>query len=91
MHLLRLLKMGSEILETGQVHVYRPDREWLMAVRDGLLSYEELLELAAAYEARLGELYERSSLPDKPDSEAAEALVVELQERFLWETRRASC
>lgn len=89
MHLLRLLKMGGEILETGQVHVYRPDREWLMAVRNGLLSYKELLELAAAYEARLGELFERSPLPAAPDAAAAEALVVELQECFLWETRRA--
>lgn len=88
MHLLRLLKMGAEILETGQVHVYRPDREWLMAVRGGLLSYEELLELAATHEARLGELYDHSSLPDEPDAEAAEALVVELQGCFLWETRR---
>jgi len=88
MHLLRLLKMGAEILETGQVRVYRPDREWLAAVRNGLLTYEELLELAAAYEARLGQLYGCSSLPEEPDSAAAEALVVELQERFLWETRR---
>jgi hypothetical protein len=52
-------------------------------VRNGLLTYEELLELTTTYEARLGELYDRLSLPDEPDSEAAEALVVELQERFL--------
>jgi hypothetical protein len=89
MHLLRLLKMGAEILETGQVHVYRRDREWLMAVRDGLLTYDELLELAAAYESRLEELYWHSPLPEAPDSEAAEALVMELQERFLWDTRNA--
>ena len=88
-HLLRLLKMGMEILETGQVHVYRPDREWLRAVRHGLLSYEELLALAATYEARLGQLYDISPLPDEPDADAAEALVVELQEKFLWATRPA--
>lgn len=86
-HLLRLLKMGIEILSTGQVQVYRPDREWLRAVRHGLLSYEELLEVAASYEARLNELYETSSLPEQPDFESAEALVMELQERYLWETR----
>lgn len=85
MHLLRLLKMGAEILENGQVQVHRPDREWLAAVRNGLLTYEELLELAATYEARLGQLYDGSSLPDEPDLGAAEALVVELQERFLRE------
>lgn len=90
MHLLRLLRMGAEILETGQVNVFRPDREWLQAVRDGLLRYEELLELATAYEARLGELYDRSPLPDEPDSEAAERLVIALQERFLWESRKST-
>jgi hypothetical protein len=47
-----------------------------------------LLDVAASYEARLGEFYETSSLPDQPDFEAAEALVIELQERYLWETRR---
>jgi predicted nucleotidyltransferase len=84
MHLLRLLKMGAEILETGQVHVFRPDREWLEAVRNGLLTYEELLEVVTSYETLLGKLYDRSSLPDEPDFEVAEALVVELQERFLF-------
>ncbi len=83
MHLLRLLRMGIEVLETGEVQVYRPDREWLAAVRGGLLSYEELLETAAACEARLQEAYERSALPAEPDEEAAGALVVELQSRFL--------
>lgn len=82
-HLLRLLKMGNEILESGQVQVYRPDRDWLRQVRGGLLSYEQVLELASSYEARLDELYDRSPLPEAPDFDAAEALVLELQERFL--------
>lgn len=86
-HLLRLLKMGVEILSTGQVQVYRPDRAWLLEVRHGLLSYEELLEVAASYETHLAELYETSRLPDQPNTEAAEVLVMELQERYLWETR----
>jgi len=89
-HLLRLLKMGVDILETGQVHVYRPDREWLRAVGNGLLSYEELLEMATAYETRLGQLYDTSPLPEEPDFDTVEALVMGLQERFLWETRRAA-
>ncbi len=89
-HLLRLLKMGIEILETGQVNVYRHDREWLRAVRDGLLSYEELIEMAAVYKTRLEKLSQASPLPKEPDFDAAETLVIELQERFLWETRPAA-
>jgi predicted nucleotidyltransferase len=87
MHLLRLLRMGMEILESGEVHVYRPDREWLRAVREGALAYQEVLALASEYEARLAALEKMSSLPEEPDREQAEELVMALQERFLWEIR----
>lgn len=87
LHLLRLLKEGIEILKDGRVNVYRPDREWLRAVKNGLLSYEELLETAAAYESQLEQLYDTSPLPEEPDTEAIGALVIELQERFLWASR----
>lgn len=89
MHLLRLLKMGIEILSTGQVRVYRPDREWLLAVRSGLLSYEELLSLAADYEKQLKGLYQTSTLPESPDAGAADALVEKLQWQFLIEQSRS--
>lgn len=89
MHLLRLLRMGMEILETGKVHVYRPDREWLLGVRNGLLEYEELLALAAEYEARLVTLQATSTLPEAPDVEQVEALVIALQEDYLWATRES--
>jgi hypothetical protein len=78
MHLLRLLRMGREILAEGKVHVLRPAAKWLLEVRDGLLSYEELLELAKQGEAELAELMSRSPLPEAPDDEAAENLVIEL-------------
>jgi hypothetical protein len=52
-------------------------------VRDGLLSYEELLELARQGEIELTELMENSPLPAEPDYAAAENLVVELHEAHL--------
>lgn len=85
MHMLRRLAMASEILETGLVHVHRHDRAWLRSVREGALDYEELLELVAACEARLDRLCGICSVPEEPDTEAAQALVCELQEQFLWE------
>ncbi len=88
MHLLRLLRMGMEILETGEVHVYRPDREWLLAVRNGLLQYEELLALAAEYEARLATLQAASTLPEAPDVAMVEDLVVTLQAEWLERERK---
>jgi len=86
MHLLRLLHIGREILAEGKVHVWRPDAQWLLAVRDGLLGYEELLALAKQGEAELAELMKHSPLPEAPDEEAAEKLAVELHEKFLAES-----
>jgi len=87
MHLFRLLRMGEEILRDGIVRVLRPDAEWLLDVRDGALSYEQVIQMAAEHEARLGTLIEHSALPLEPDSMTAERLVVELQEEFLFGRR----
>jgi predicted nucleotidyltransferase len=83
MHAIRLLAMGAEILETSQVHVHRHDREWLRSVREGALLYDELRDLVPVCQGRLDRLSRLSSLPNEPDAEAAQALVTELQERFL--------
>ena len=53
MHLCRLLRMAQEILTDRRVLVRRPDREWLLAVRQGAWSYDELLSWATEAEARV--------------------------------------
>ncbi len=83
MHLCRLLKMGIEILEQGQVLVKRPDRDWLLSVRRGALPYEELLLWVAEAEARLAAAEKTSSLPEKPDWVWAEELLISITERYL--------
>ena len=81
-HLIRLLRMGLEILETGEVHVWRGgrDAEELRAIRAGAWSYEALCEQATARAARLRILQKQQlgPLPAKPDEEAINALVVDL-------------
>lgn len=86
MHLCRLLLMGCEILQEGAVRVHRPDAEWLKSIREGLLSYEELLEWAHRQEETLKTAEGISPLPDSPDFDRVERLVVEITERFLSET-----
>lgn len=84
MHLCRLVTMGEEILREGAVRVRRPDAEWLRSVRAGALGYEELLAWADARATNLRALVATSPLPEQPDHAAVEALVIDLQERFLW-------
>lgn len=84
MHLVRLLRMGREILETGQVHVWRGDRdgEELRAIRAGAWDYDRLVGWAEAEDAALEQLYRGRSyaVPRAPDLERIDALVVELVE-----------
>jgi hypothetical protein len=83
MHLCRLLKMGIEILGTGRVTVRRPDAEWLSSIRDGALTYDQLLEWVKTAEVDLATAERLSSLPEEPDFDWAENLVVGTTEAFL--------
>lgn len=84
MHLCRLLTMGIEILETGQVLVRRPDADWLRSVRNGAFGYEELSSWAEGQRNRLQEARDRSPLPEEPDRNALERLQISILEEFHW-------
>jgi uncharacterized protein len=81
-HLVRLLRMGREILETGEVHVWRGDRDAdeLRAIRDGAWSPERLLEEADREQASIVELAKHPAVPAAPDLDAIDRLCVELVE-----------
>jgi predicted nucleotidyltransferase len=78
MHLVRLIRMCREILETGKVVVRRPDAEELLSIRHGAWSYDRLIEWAEREDAELEQLAVRSSLPKSPDFAAIDRLCVEL-------------
>ena len=86
-HLVRLLRMGREILETGEVHVWRRERdaEELRAIRGGTWPYEELVAWAAGEAEALQELTRKGTLalPKQPDADALDALIVRLTEASL--------
>jgi len=74
-HLVRMMRMGLEVLECGDLRVRRPDAAELLAIRDGALSYEALRELAATLEQRMKSAAEASSLPPEVDPDLADELV----------------
>jgi len=63
MHCLRLLDMGIEILETGIVNVRRPDREFLLSVRNGDAEYDDIVALAEEKIEYLDKAKMKSTLP----------------------------
>ena len=58
-HLVRLMRMGIEILTTGKVNVCRTgiDADELKGIRAGAWSYEQLDEYATKAEVQLDEIY----------------------------------
>jgi predicted nucleotidyltransferase len=83
-HLIRLMRMCKEILETGKVVVKRPDREELLFVKNGGRSYDSIVEEADTLDKQCDELYKTSKvLPKSPDLVKIDKFVVQLTEDFL--------
>lgn len=78
MHLLRLMRSGLEVLETGTLEVRRADASELNAIRDGALSYTEMVAEAERLQERMDDAAKRSPLAAAVDQEALAALSTEL-------------
>lgn len=81
MHLVRLLRMGKEALETGVINVKRADAAELLSIRNGAWKYEEVVEYAE-YMNKLvvEELYPKTALPKKADIHLAAKIVMDVQD-----------
>lgn len=83
MHLVRLMRMGVEIMEGRGVVVKRPDADELLAIRNGLWKYEDLLQWAESQEKRLDELYVTSPLPKSPPVTKLDAVLQDVVQKGL--------
>ena len=83
MHLVRLLRMGWEIMTEGKVLVKRPDAKELLGIRNGEWTYERLVGYAEELDAKLEEAYQKSTLPYAPNWTKIEELQIELIEEAL--------
>ncbi|KKK40811.1 hypothetical protein LCGC14_2961990, partial [marine sediment metagenome] len=81
-HLLRLYRMGIEFVETGQLNVYRPDREELLAVKSGEWTLEAVKAEAEILHERMRDAKETSILPDQPDTIAINKFLVDIT--WIW-------
>jgi len=85
-HLVRLLRMGVEILEKGEVLVDRKDAgdaDDLIAIRNGSMTYEEIVEYAEYVESMLDDLYNKSKLRHSPDRKKINELYMNIVSKKL--------
>jgi uncharacterized protein len=78
MHLIRLMRTGLELLESGELRVRRSDAAELVAIKGGALSYDELVAEAERLEQRMHAAAQSSPLAADVDHAALDALLLEL-------------
>jgi predicted nucleotidyltransferase len=76
MHLARLMVQGIELLSTGFLTLPRPDAEWLLEIRNGLMDYYDIVAWAAEKQAEMVKIEETSPLPWGPDSNIVEDFLI---------------
>lgn len=83
-HLIRLLRMGAEFLETGTLSVYRTtDADELKVIKRGGWTLEHVKQEAERLFSGIEAARQRSPLKEKPDALAAHALLMELHRSIL--------
>jgi hypothetical protein len=82
MHTFRLLAMAEEIGLQKKVIVHRPDREFLLCIRAGDFTFEDLMSRVEEKLAAIERLYAQSGLPEAPKTTKAEKLLVRIREKF---------
>jgi hypothetical protein len=86
MHTFRLLDMAFEILSQAKIIVKRPNREELLDIKYGKYEYEELITKAHEKLKQIDEIYSKSILPDKPQRDKVEEILVKIRIDFYNQT-----
>ena len=77
-HLIRLLRMGIEFLNDGEMQVMRPDAQQLLEIKAGEWSLEQVKAESDILFKRCADAYDRSKLPPKPDMDKINQLMVDI-------------
>jgi predicted nucleotidyltransferase len=77
-HLIRLLRMCVEFMKTGEMHVYRQDAAELLEIKTGKWKLEDVKLLADDLWAQARAARDASTLPDGPNREGAERVLVSI-------------
>lgn len=90
MHLIRLFMMALDILEKGEINTYREkEHELLMDIRFGKFQKrdgtfdESFYDLVSEYERRLHYAADNTALPEEPDFDKVQQLVMSVNERVV--------
>ncbi len=81
MHCFRLTEMAKEIALGKGVIVRRPNRDFLMKIRNGEMKYNELLDMAEKNLKEADSLFKKSSLQESPSFETANQILIDIRKK----------
>lgn len=73
-HLFRLMEEGKELLLTGNITFPLQNADFLLAIKNGEYTYDQILEMAWNMEGGFEQWYEQSPLPKSPNISALKDL-----------------
>lgn len=79
MHCLRMLDMAIEVAEGRGVNLVRPNRDWLLSVRKGKISYDKIMKLVEEKRFKMDEAFKNCSLPDNVDIDFAHQIILKIR------------
>lgn len=83
-HLIRILKMGTEFLSTGELRVFRvEDAEELKDIKTGKWTLEKVKGYSEELFEEAREAYEHSPLPEEPNYKEVEELLKDILMTYL--------
>jgi len=77
MHVIRLYGEAKELMEDGRITLPRPNRNELVAIRQGKYSLSEIQQLGSQLESEAQAAQLTSPLPDKINRDAISALIAD--------------
>ena len=84
MHLVRLYLMGIDILEGRGIITYREkDLPLLKTIRAGEIPFAEIFKMADEYRKKIEAAYKNTRLPDFPDENKIDMLLIEIYKTVL--------
>ena len=85
-HCIRLLKMGTEFLTTGELNVFRYDASMLLEIKTGKWTLEQVKKEAIRLFKLADEAYVRSKISDKPAYDKIEKIVKDIMFDYIKST-----
>jgi len=82
-HLIRLISEGEELLLNGTITFPRPDADYLLRIRAGELTYDQLYREMEIYEEKFEQYYKVSPLPHKAEVNKIDELCIKINKEYL--------